>query len=220
MTQKEKNELEELYTDQSKYCYKGTDVLINKKNITNNDVLLKVERIHVTYVLSNLYINPIVGNFDVNHYLKIHEVLFQDLYPFAGKLRTENISKGGIPFCRPEFIYDNLKDLLNKMNSKSYKLTSEDELIDYLAYYYSEINIVHPFREGNGRTQREFFREIVLELNNRIDFGNYEIDFSRLTDVDKKVLILGSVEGATKGTTEYLKQFFRACLTKIEQKKL
>lgn len=220
MTEKQKNELEELYTDQSKYCYKGTSVLINKRNITNNDILLKVERIQVTYVLSNLYINPIVGKYDVAHYLKIHEVLFRDLYSFAGKLRDENISKEGIPFCRPEFIYDNLKELLQQMKKDSYKLKSEEELIDYLAFYYSEINIVHPFREGNGRTQREFFRELVLELNNRIDFGNYEIDFSKLSDIDKKILILGSIEGATKGTTEYLKQFFRACLIKTEQKQL
>lgn len=220
MIELSKNELDELYNEQSKYCYKGTDVLINKKNIMNADVLLKVERIQVTYVLSNLYIKPIVGNFDVNHYLKIHEILFQNLYSFAGKFRDENISKKGIPFCRPEFIYDNLKVLLEQMNKKSYAIKSEEELIDYLAYYYSEINIVHPFREGNGRTQREFFRELVLELNNRINFGNYEIDFSQLSETDKKVLILGSIEGATKGTTEYLKQFFRACLIKTEQKQL
>lgn len=211
---------QEALVEKSKYCYANTDVLINKQNIKDNETLAKIERIHVTYVLSNLYLKPIKGNFDIDHYLKIHKILFQDLYPFAGTIRKENISKGGIPFCRPEFIYDNLKSLLTKMNEDSYKLETEEELISFLASFYSEINVVHPFREGNGRCQREFFREFVLELNNRISFGTYELDFTQLSETDKKILILGSIESATKGTTENLKQFFQACLIKNQQKKI
>lgn len=204
----------------SKYCYDGTNILINKKDIRDYETLEKIERIHTTYVLSKLYIEPVNGSFDVKHYMTLHKILFQDLYSFAGEVRNENISKGGIPFCRPEFVYQYLEYLLKQMNKESYKLKSEDDLINFLAFFYAEINLVHPFRDGNGRTQREFFREFVLELNNRINFGNYEIDFSLLDAEMKKVLISGCVESATKGTNEDLKRFFRACLINNQQKSL
>lgn len=217
----EKNDyLKRYIDDKSNYCYEGTDILINKRDIKDADTLERVERIHTTYILSKLYLSPVKGRFDIEHYINIHKVLFQDLYSFAGEIRRENISKGGIPFCRPEFIYKYLKYLLEQMNEQSYKLKNEEELIEFLAFFYSEINVVHPFREGNGRSQREFFREFVLELNKRVDFGNYEIDFSVLKESDKKILISGCIEGATKGTTELLKKFFKACLIKNQQKHL
>lgn len=212
--------LESLYTEQSKHCYPNSDVLINSKGIMDSDVLEQVERVHTTYILSKLYMEPIKGDFGVEHYIKVHKTLFEDLYPFAGIIRNENIRKGNIPFCRPEFIYEYLNSLLEEMNEKSYSLKSEEELITFLAYYYSEINLVHPFREGNGRAQREFFREFVLEINKRINFGRFEIDFSRLKELDKKILILGCIEGATKGTTENLKQFFESCLVNHLEKTL
>lgn len=212
--------LDSLFDSQSKYCYESTDVLINKKNIKDQSTLEQVERIHTTYVLSKLYIKPVAGNFDINHYVQLHKTLFEDLYYFAGDFRCENISKGGIPFCRPEFIYQYLKSLLEQMKRKSLRLKSEEELINFLADFYSEINLVHPFREGNGRTQREFFREFILDLNKYINFGSFEIDYSRLNEVDKKTLILGCIESATKGTNDSLKEFFRACLVKRVEKTL
>lgn len=102
--------------DNLNYCYDKTDVLINKKDIRDAKTLEKIERIHTTYVLSKLYINPVSGNFDAKHYISLHKILFQDLYEFAGQIRNENISKGGIPFCRPEFVYQYLDYLLGQMN--------------------------------------------------------------------------------------------------------
>lgn len=215
-----KQMIERLIGTQSKYCYPGTSVLINNADIRNFEELENLDRLQTTYVLSKLYLEPIKGNFDIEHLKEIHKILFNELYPFAGEFRYENISKDGIPFCRPEIIYLYLNDLLKKMQKESVKLSSEDELVHFLAYFYSEINLVHPFREGNGRTLREFLREYVLELNKRINFGHFELDFSKLTDTDKKVHILGCVESARTGELEHLKQFFSTCLTKNAQKEL
>jgi len=215
-----KEMLERLIGNQSKYCYPETSVLINNADIRDFDELENVDRLQTTYVLSKLHLNPIKGNFDIEHLKLIHKTLFNELYPFAGEFRYEDISKDGITFCRPGIIYMYLNELLIKMQKESTKLSSEDELVQFLAYFYSEINMVHPFREGNGRTLREFFREYVLELNKRIGFGHFELDFSKLTETDKKVHILGCIESARTGDLEHLKQFFGTCLIKSIQKEL
>lgn len=215
-----KDNYEKMFDTQSKYCYLGTNVLINKADIRDQETLEKLDRIQTTYVLSKLYLSKINGNFDINHYKWIHKVLFNELYDFAGEFRYENISKDGIPFCRPEFIYRQLNVLLEQMKKQSYKIASEEELLDFLAYYYSEINLVHPFREGNGRTLREFIRQYVLELNKRIDFGHYELDFSLLSENDKNVHILACERSAINGDFKELKDFFKTCLIKENQKQL
>ena len=212
--------LDRMVGTQSKCCYPGTSVLINKADIRDFDELESIDRLQTTYVLSKLYLEPIKGNFDIEHLKAIHKTLFNELYPFAGEFRYENISKDGIPFCRPEIISIYLHSLLEQMKKESTKLKSEEELVHFLAYFYSEINLVHPFRDGNGRTLREFFREYVLELNKRIAFGHFELDFAQLTETDKKVHLLGCIESARTGKLEYLEQFFGTCLTKSIQKEL
>ena len=75
------------------YCYKNSNVLVNKFNITNQNRLENVER---RIVLNNLYelrSNQYIGEFDITHFTTIHKMLFEDIYPFAGLFRTENIAK-------------------------------------------------------------------------------------------------------------------------------
>lgn len=217
---KNNDSLEYMLEGSSRYCYEGSNILINKANIQNESELERVERLQTTYILSKLYLEPIKGNFDIEHLKNIHKVLFQDLYEFAGTFRTENISKGGTPFCPTRYIHSYLNDLLKKMKNQSYQIHSEEELIEFLAYFYSEINLVHPFRDGNGRTIREFFREYVLELNKKINFGHYELQFARLSETDYKIHLLGCIESAKTGNLEHLKQFFGSCLVKQKQKEL
>ena len=213
-----KDNHEKLFDTQSRYCYEGTDVLINKADIRDYETLERVDRIQTTYALSKLHLSVISGNFGIEHYKAIHKYLFNELYDFAGEFRVENISKDGIPFCRPEFIYRQLNVLLEQMRKQSCKIASEDELLDFIAYFYSEINLVHPFREGNGRTLREFIREYVIEINKTIDFGHYEIDFSMLSQGDKNMHILACEKSAVKGDFTELRQFFKTCLVKGNQK--
>lgn len=182
---KELDIFEEILNPQSKYCYPGTDVLINKLDIKNREILERVERDYSTYRLSQIYLRTFTGNFDIQHYLDIHKYVFEDIYEFAGKIRNENISKGGVLFCRNEFIYPYLKETLMNMKKDLSKVNDKETLLTYLAHYYGELDIIHPFREGNGRVQREFFRQYMEYIREKKPFLDYKIEYSRWTKEDK-----------------------------------
>ena len=161
----------DLYNNRhSVYCYEGTDILINKLEIKDKALLQKYEAKIVAAKLLVLRQKGIIGNFDVNHLKNIHKYLFEDIYPFAGKFRTENIAKGVFRFAEWEYIESELNNLLNKLKVDNYLSDlSKDLLAEKLAYYLSELNVLHPFREGNGRTIREFIRELALKNNYLLD---------------------------------------------------
>ncbi len=146
------------------YCYKGTNVLKNKLEIKDFDVLLKLEnRIAVvkSYELRRL---GVTGNFDKEHFMQIHKFLFEDIYFFAGKLRTENIAKDDFTFASWQYIDEELDRILNEIKKENYlEGYSKEKLSKRLAYYLSELNVLHPFREGNGRVTREFIRQLALK---------------------------------------------------------
>lgn len=155
------------------YCYEGTDVLINKLDIKDNELLLKAENKIVLAKLFELRKNKMIGNFDTEHLIGIHKYLFEDIYSFAGKFRTENIAKGFFSFAEWEYIDEQLKELLDKLKNENYlKDCSKEELVKGLAYYMSELNVLHPFREGNGRTIREFIRELAYINGYLLDLQN------------------------------------------------
>lgn len=167
---------EELYEARnSAYCYKGTDVLINLLNIRDNKTLQRAESRIVATKLFELRKNEMIGNFDVEHFIKIHKFLFEDIYPFAGKFRTENIAKGYFSFAEWEYIDTELRKLLEKLHkSNLLKNDTRAELVKDLAYYLAELNVLHPFREGNGRTIREFIRELAYKNGYLLDLQKVE----------------------------------------------
>ena len=117
------------------YCYEGTDVLINKLDIKDNELLLKAENKIVLAKLFELRKNKMIGNFDTEHLIGIHKYLFEDIYSFAGKFRTENIAKGFFSFAEWEYIDEQLKELLDKLKNENYlKDCSKEELVKGLAY--------------------------------------------------------------------------------------
>ena len=146
------------------YCYPGTDILINKLDIHDSNKLFNLEK---QIVLAKSYIlrqNVNKYGFDKQHFINIHKFLFEDIYPFAGKFRTDNKSKGNFTFANWEFIEEQLDYLLNKLKSENYlEGLSKEDLSKRLAFYLSELNVLHPFREGNGRTIREFIRELAYK---------------------------------------------------------
>ena len=167
---------EELYEARnSAYCYKGTNVLINLLNIRDNKTLQRAESRIVATKLFELRKNEMIGNFDVEHFIKIHKFLFEDIYPFAGKFRTENIAKGYFSFAEWEYIDTELRKLLEKLHkSNLLKDDTRAELVKDLAYYLAELNVLHPFREGNGRTIREFIRELAYKNGYLLDLQKVE----------------------------------------------
>lgn len=183
------------------YCYPNSNVLINKLNITDADELLKAEREITALKTSQAMVNRIEGKFDFEHLKKIHYFLFCDIYKWAGKIRTVNISKGN-QFCRCDYIEEQMDRLLLKLKNENYlKDYSQKELAKRLAYYLSEINVIHPFREGNGRTQRLFIEYLSnnagYQLNlNKISKNEmleasvraYALDYSLMEEIMLKAL--------------------------------
>jgi len=163
---------------QSKYCYPGSSVLINNKGIKEQDILDKVEALYTARRLLQLQKKPLQGNFDLKHLKAIHHYIFQDVYPFAGELRNENIAKGNFRFADARFIEPAASELFSNLKiEKQLSGCAHKEFIDRVAYYMAEINVLHPFREGNGRAQREFIRTLALR-------NGYDLDWS-IPDKDK-----------------------------------
>jgi len=138
-------------------------LLRNLQDISDPDVLLFVESGAVTKRLQELYKNPlkIKGTDSV---FEIHKHLFQDLYIWAGKKRIVEISKDGKQF----FPTTNFENAFRYIDSLivDYKKISKDnkkQLAQKLSEILDNVNYLHPFREGNGRTQREFLRLLALE---------------------------------------------------------
>ena len=146
------------------YCYKDSDVLVNKFDIHDNKKLEEIERKIVLAKLYELRQNRQIGNFDIAHFVGIHKFLFEDIYPFAGLFRNENIAKGNFSFAEWEYIEDELKKLLENLKEENYlQNLDRDTFIKRLSYYMAELNVLHPFREGNGRTIREFIRQLAYK---------------------------------------------------------
>ena len=157
----------------SVYCYKGTNVLVNKMNIKDPIALKNYETSVIGLKLMALSKQGITGKFDVSHFVSIHKFLFEDIYPFAGLFRTENIAKDYFQFAEWEYIESELTRLLSELKSENFlaNLTKE-KFAERLAYYWAELNVLHPFREGNGRTTREFLRHcrVFVIKQNRLRF--------------------------------------------------
>lgn len=186
-----------------KYCYPGTNVLRNKLNIQDLDILHEAERDYSSIRQVELYKKGITGDFSLKHLCSIHRQLFQDIYSWAGELRTVDISKGTI-FCLVPFIEEQFAFLYRKLKKENFlkDITDQKEMAEKLAYYLGEINMIHPFREGNGRTQRIYIEQLCM--NN----GRFEIDF---TEVSKDEMIAASVQSA-KLNNDLLEELVYKCL--------
>ena len=168
------NSIDDLYENRhSIYCYPNTNILINKLNIKNSKLLQKYEAKITAAKLLSLRQKGIIGNYDVHHIKNIQLYLFEDIYPFAGKFRTENIGKGAFRFAEWQYIESELTKLLENLKSENYLANiGKNELSQKLAYYMAELNVLHPFREGNGRTIREFIRELALKNGYTLNLMN------------------------------------------------
>ena len=164
-------------TVQSMYCYPDSDVLKNKLNIRNKAELKQAEEEFTAVKQLVLLQEPMKGRFTKTHLLRIHRFLFEDVYPFVGHIRREQISKGDTLFYPPEMIDRQLGRVFDENHTK--KLLSEQNLkkqIQNLSHVMTELNIIHPFREGNGRSIRELIRCMGLEYGLRLNWGNTDRD--------------------------------------------
>ena len=163
------------YDADDTYCYPGTDVLRNKAEITNADDLDAYEGELSTLRSIEILENPVVGQFDLTHLQHIHWTLFQDVYEWAGKIRTVDISRGNSRFANVRFIESAANDIFNKLARESWlKGLDADTLSKRLAHYLSEINALHPFRGGNGRVKRIFISQLSQSAGYQLDYSDLE----------------------------------------------
>lgn len=147
----------------SKYCYPDSNVLMNKLGIRNQADLLNAEKEFTSVRLIELQENPVKGRFDFVHFMKIHKYIFQDLYDWAGKIRTVDIGKGNL-FCRVQNLISYGNTVFETYYPKCYEnRNNKEKFVEVFTEHYADVNALHPFREGNGRTQREFARELCYE---------------------------------------------------------
>ena len=185
------------------YCYPGTEVLINNFGEHDPKVLSQLERMCTAARIVDLLKKPVSGNFDLTHLKKIHHYIFQDIYSWAGQFRMVNISKE-LLFCDVNFIEKELNKLFLKLKGENYlKDCSEDNIAAKAAYYLGEINSIHHFREGNGRTQREFIRELLLPTG-------FYVDYSRC---NAKMMLYASIN-AFAGDYTLMTELFDKCIVR------
>ena len=189
----------------SKYCYENSEVLINNLGLKDREQLYQAEKKIVLAKLYELRQNNQIGEFDLNHFVSIHKFLFEDIYPFAGLFRTENIAKGTFSFAEWEYIESELNRLLDNLKKENYlNGISKEQLAERLAYYMAELNVLHPFREGNGRVIREFVRELAYK-------NGYNLNLQNIEPIEMYNASLKSIVD----TTDLTKILFK-CLEKIE----
>jgi cell filamentation protein len=170
-------------------------LLRNKQDITDPEVLLFVESGAVTKRLQELYENPIKIE-GIDSLFEIHKHLFQDIYIWAGKKRNVEISKDGKQFF-PTTHFDNAFRYIDQLIADFKKIPRSNKmnLVEKLAEILDNVNYLHPFREGNGRTQREFLRllasekSLILNLNPPDNKSVYERYMKGTIESDVTTLI-------------------------------
>ena len=160
------------YEYDTTYCYPQANVLKNKLNIKDADSLLEAEISITALRILELKQSYPDGKLDFSYFKHLHFYIFQDIYGWAGKTRTVNISKGS-QFCMYQFIDNQATNLFGKLEEENY-LADTKNLAKKLSFYLSELNAIHPFREGNGRAQRMFIEILAYR-------AGYEVDFSEVT---------------------------------------
>lgn len=166
------------------YINEVVKILNNKLGITNNIELAKEEERITKIKALELFDTNKINEFEVGTFIglsKIYEYLFCDIYEFAGKVRTENIAKGSFRFASVMYLDDAL-DKIDKMPQDTF---------DNIIKKYVEMNIAHPFREGNGRSIRIWLDAILKKEIGKV------VDWSK---VDKEEYLLAMERSPVKDT--------------------
>lgn len=148
------------------YLIPGTGVLRNRLGITDAERLLDAENDLVEIRIAELRHDPapVPRTYDLPHLTALHRHLFQDVFDWAGELRTVGIGKGGESFIPPLDIVRPVEHVADRI-ARAHRLRGmvSPGLEREVAYLFDYLNFAHPFREGNGRTQREFFDQLLSE---------------------------------------------------------
>lgn len=179
-------------------CYPNTTVLINKFGYRDAEQLADAEAL-ITWTKSiELEENPINGAFDFTHYKATHKYLFDEIFDWAGSPRTIDLHKRGTKFCPAAEIESRAQSIFSRLKQKNFfRDLSRGLFIEEIVDFYCATNELHPFREGNGRTQRSFFTQLIRSSDYDIDFG----------DIDEDLLMIATIHSA-QGINDQLLELF------------
>ncbi|MFY9287929.1 MAG: Fic family protein [Alphaproteobacteria bacterium] len=196
------------YSNSDHYIDAKTGILKNRLGITSEVELEKAEADFAGSRSFQLSKSPLPGKFDFDHLKAIHYYLFKDLYEWAGQARDIDIAKGDNFFAHHSHIEAAAAEMSAKLAEEKYlNGLSKSAFAERAAFYLGELNALHPFREGNGRAQREFISHLAYK-------NGYFIEWKNINQQD---MITASIESFKKGDCSKFATYIRANIWDLEK---
>lgn len=162
--------------DRDPYLYPGLNVMRNKLNIRQAERLAQASYELTALRAATLPHGPPAPG--LPHLCAIHRHLYQDIFDWAGDIREVDIYQGDTRFCHFAYIEKEGNGLMQDLEEEGYLVGFEkSEFIARLSHYYCEINVLHPFRIGNGIAQRVFFEQLAIHAGYQLSWKDIEPDF-------------------------------------------
>lgn len=159
--------------EEDPYLLPGSTCLNNNLGFTNTPSLSEAEAEISALVLADWSVNPQCETFDAAHLKAIHRALFSEIYPFAGQFRTITICKGESIFLDAAQIEGELNECFESLRDNDFlKGLAMPDFADQAGFYLGWINRIHPFREGNGRTQRALISQLAAQYGYAFSWGS------------------------------------------------
>ncbi|MHC1791372.1 Fic/DOC family protein [Solidesulfovibrio sp.] len=182
------------YDGRDRFIDPQTGVLVNKLGITDADSLRQAEASLAAWRSFEMATGPVSGDFDFNHLRAIHAHLFGDIYAWAGEVRDVDLAKGDCRFANCRHIQTAGEALFAALGrEEALRGLGASRLSERAGYYLGEINALHPFRDGNGRTQREFISQVVRQNGWRIAWEN--VKEAEMIEASRNSLLHGDNAG-------------------------
>ena len=192
------------------YFVKGGDVLENKLGITDPEQLREAEEDAFSDTAADILNEDLSGAIlDFNFFKQLHGRLFGKVYPFAGQIRTVNITKqdSSIPFCYADFIEPEANRIFQDLEVKNYlKNETKAEFVNNIAELAMDLNALHPFREGNGRTIRFYLQLLANNAGYLLDYN--EVGREEIIEADKQAFL---------GNDKLIKEMYNKIVEKIDE---
>lgn len=186
-----------------RYVYPGTNILVNKFDIRDPARLETAERKVSNLAIAEMRFGGVTGRFDPEHLKSIHRRIFGAVYGWAGEFRDIEIWKGGTAFVAPEGIEYEIDDLCGRIRDAGYfHGMPHDDTANALTDAMADLNAIHPFREGNGRTQRAFIGQLALN-------AGYDLDFTKMSENDMR----NASMAAARGNRNLMRHLFRDAMS-------
>lgn len=191
------------YSNDDRYIDAATGILKNRLGITSESELERAEATFAGIRSYELAQKPLPGSFDLAHLQALHHHLFQDVYDWAGECRTVDISRGETVFAHHTHILAAARPIFGRLADEEHlQGLSAQAFGTRAAHYLGEINALHPFREGNGRAQREFISHLAYKTD-------YFIDWKNIGQADMIQASIESFNGDCRRLAVYLRSNLR-----------